>query len=666
MEGFYSVEEAMQEYIEFFAALQQGNGEYAEDALRERERLFADKKSLLEERERLSEIFLPAPYLRECCALTEAEYWLIMFAFCCEVEEGLCIDYGSNGNRKGYWNESWPTIRYALHLLSSMMPVDFSLIAKLCRKRGGIGDILQLYSEDAGEDAERGMLSRPLLLNRSAFYFLLTGELPQREWYELFLVGSREDRLCSKGLLALHMREYDSLCSYLDSTEQSRVLLCGNRGSGRHTLLRRVCHDRRTNAIFVKLPLLWRESEQRRNKWLQELRLICSLADPVVILDLAEEIPDDSFTPQKANVWLEAVVAGEFEGGHLIFLTGSSVWDEAAGRLAEVRVELREAMTGDEMKLALDAWLAPEERGVWQEQLLNGYRLNIGEFGRKQRAIRLQAEAEHISPADRRAWEMGLPEQGGNFRLGRLIKADCHLDDLVLSRECRAQLETVIRLAERWSGGGLHLLFHGSSGTGKTMAASVLAGQLHRSLFKVDLSQIYDKYIGETEKHLDEIFRLARCNRYLLFFDEADTLFARRTDIQDSHDKYANISTAYLLQRIEEYDGIVILATNLMDHFDNAFVRRIRFVIKFHNLDSEGRRRLWEKALGGSPAVSADVSFEALAQAVAFSPARIKSAAQVAKLLAVCEDSETVTGEHLRKALELEAGKDETAVKMFG
>lgn len=658
MEGFHSVEEAMQEYIELFAAMRQAEGELAEGV--SPKEAFQEKKKHLMERERLSEIFLPAGYLRESCALTETEYWLVMFAFCCEAEEGLCIDYGN------YSGGKWPTLQYALHLLSTVLPVSFALIAELCRERGRLGCLLRLHQDNAGEEEEKGLLSSPLLLNRTAFYFLLTGELPQKDWYELFLVGDREEGPYREGVLPLHGREYDRLCGYLDRIEQSRILLRGDRGSGRHTLLRRVCQDRRMNAVFVKLSRLWRRDEQCQSRRLQELRLICRLAGPVIIMDLTGEMFDDSFTPEKANAWLEGFVSEEMEGWHIIFMAESPVEEQTAGRLAQVRLNLRESLSPEEMKLALDGWLAPEERGSWQEQLLAGYRLNIGEFWRKQKAICLWAQAEGISPADRRAWAMGLPERDGNFRLGRLIEPDRGLDDLVLSEECRAQLETVIRLAEGWSGnGGFPLLFHGSSGTGKTMAASVLAGQLKHPLFKVDLSQIYDKYIGETEKHLDEIFRIARRNRYLLFFDEADALFARRTGIQDSHDKYANISTAYLLQRIEEYDGIVVLATNLMDHFDDAFVRRIRFVIKFQNLDAEGRRRLWEKSLAGAPAVSPDVSFEALAQAAAFSPARIRSAAQAAKILAACEDSENVTGEHLKKALELEAGKDETVIRPF-
>lgn len=661
MEGFYSLEEAVQEYIGAFAALQRAGEENSGDAAADK--AFLERKSLLEERERLSELFLPWRYLEECCALTEAEYWLVMYAFCWEAEEGLYMDCGGGFGKP-------PSMQYALHLLSLALPVSFALVAELCSERGRLGCLLQPCPEDAEEEAGRGLLSGPLLLNRTAFYFLLTGELPTRgllreEWYELSLAGDRQE-LYGGELLPLHMREYDRLQGYLGGAARPRILLRGSRGSGRHTLLRRVCHDGNRNAIFVKMPRLWKKSGRCQGARRQELHLICRLTAPVVIADFTGGVFDDSFTPEKAKSWLEGFVSGELGGCPMVFLAESDLEDGLAAGLAEAVIVLREALSGEELGLALDAWLAPGERHRWQEELLAGYGLSIGELGRKQRAICLQAQAEHISPSERRAWELGLPEQGGHFRLGRLIEADCGLDDLVLSEECRTQLETVLRLAEGWGGnGGLHLLFHGSSGTGKTVAASALARRLGRPLFKVDLSQIYDKYIGETEKHLDEIFRVARRNRYLLFFDEADALFARRTGIQDSHDKYANLSTAYLLQRIEEYDGIVILATNLMDHFDDAFVRRIRFVIKFHNLDQEGRRRLWEKALGGAEAVSRDVSFEALAQAAALSPARIKAAAQVARLLAACEGGGRVTGEQLKAALELEAGKDETAIKLF-
>jgi len=644
MEGFHSVEEHVQAYIELFLLLQKEKEEDAEKAFRE-------KEGYLREREQNADIFLPAVCLRENCSLTDAEYLLIMFALCCEVEGGLCPDCGSGVCRP-------PGLQYALHLLSLTVPVDFMLIAELSREKSMLNDILQLHS---GEDT--GLLFQPLLLNRMAFYFLLTGALPREDWYELFPAGEGKETE-GPDCLPLHEEAYVRLCGYLEQEDELKILLYGIKGSGKHTLVRRACGGIQTNVIFIKAVQLWQMKDQTGKKLLRELSLICRLVEPVVVLELSGLTRDMTGLSEWNHILTESVPAGNFNGLKLIFLAESREEGELAGELADVRIDLAEALSARETELALDAWLAPEERGSWQDQLLGKYRFSIGELKRKRKAICIQAWMRQVSPAHPDAWAAGLGEQGSGSRLGRLVESRYAREDLILPGECKRQLDTVIRLAKGWDGEqGFHLLFHGSSGTGKTMAASVLAGQLQLALFKVDLSQIYDKYIGETEKHMDEIFETARRNRYVLFFDEADALFAKRTDIKDSHDRYANVSTAYLLQRIEEYRGILILATNLMDHFDDAFVRRIRFVIKFRGPEEEERRLLWERALSGTVPIAEDISYADLAKAARLSPARIKSAAQTARLLAAVDKGGVVTKEHIREALELEAGKDETVIR---
>ena len=140
------------------------------------------------------------------------------------------------------------------------------------------------------------------------------------------------------------------------------------------------------------------------------------------------------------------------------------------------------------------------------------------------------------------------------------------------------------------------MLFAGESGTGKTMAAQVLAAELGLELFRVDLATIVSKYIGETEKNLDRIFGAADGSNAILFFDEADALFGKRSEISDSHDRYANIEVAYLLQKMEGYAGAVILATNYRRNIDDAFVRRLDFVIDFPFPEAEDRKRIWRAA----------------------------------------------------------------------
>src|SRR5262249_7481421 len=136
-------------------------------------------------------------------------------------------------------------------------------------------------------------------------------------------------------------------------------------------------------------------------------------------------------------------------------------------------------------------------------------------------------------------------------------------------------------------GKGLNMLFVGPPGTGKTMAAEVIAHELQLDLYRIDLSQVVSKYIGESEKNLDRIFTAAENSNAILFFDEADALFGKRSEVRDSHDRYANIEISYLLQKMEEYQGISVLATNLRQNLDDAFMRRVQAVVEFPFPDAE-------------------------------------------------------------------------------
>jgi SpoVK/Ycf46/Vps4 family AAA+-type ATPase len=142
---------------------------------------------------------------------------------------------------------------------------------------------------------------------------------------------------------------------------------------------------------------------------------------------------------------------------------------------------------------------------------------------------------------------------------------------------------------------GISALFAGTSGTGKTMAAEVLANELHLDLYRIDLSQVVSKYIGETEKNLRRVFNAAEEGGAILLFDEADALFGKRSEVKDSHDRYANIEVSYLLQRMESYRGLAILTTNMKQALDSAFLRRIRFIVQFPFPDAAQRAEIWRR-----------------------------------------------------------------------
>jgi SpoVK/Ycf46/Vps4 family AAA+-type ATPase len=214
-------------------------------------------------------------------------------------------------------------------------------------------------------------------------------------------------------------------------------------------------------------------------------------------------------------------------------------------------------------------------------------------------------------------------------------------DQLEHLREVCAHVKHRQRVFAEWGfggkislGKGLSALFVGPSGTGKTMAAEVIGGELGLDLFKIDLSSLVSKYIGETEKNLSRVFEEAEQSNAILFFDEADSVFGKRSEVKDSHDRYANIEINYLLQRMEEYEGVVILASNYQRNIDEAFTRRIRFIVEFPFPDDDYRRLIWGKVFPEHTPLGEDIDFEFLAHKLKLSGGNIRNIALGAAFLA--------------------------------
>jgi hypothetical protein len=259
----------------------------------------------------------------------------------------------------------------------------------------------------------------------------------------------------------------------------------------------------------------------------------------------------------------------------------------------------------------------------------------------------------------------------GRRRLGGLaerIESEFGWEDIVLPPVARTQLEEICAQVKHrptvyddWDfsrrlprGRGVTALFAGPSGTGKTMAAEVLARELELDLYRIDLAGVVNKYIGETEKNLRRIFAAAEESGAILFFDEADALFGKRTDVRDSHDRYANIEIDYLLQRMEAYTGLAILATNRKAALDRAFLRRLRFLVDFPFPAADLRLRIWQKALPASAPTRA-IDFGALAR-LDLAGGSIQSVALNAAFLAAA-DGRVITMDHLTHAASREYAK---------
>lgn len=205
---------------------------------------------------------------------------------------------------------------------------------------------------------------------------------------------------------------------------------------------------------------------------------------------------------------------------------------------------------------------------------------------------------------------------------------------------------------------GFRALFYGPPGTGKTLTASLLGKYTQRDVYKVDLSMVVSKFIGETEKNLASLFSRAESKGWILFFDEADSLFGKRTNVRDAHDKYANQEVSYLLQRVEDYDGLVILASNFKGNIDEAFMRRFQSVIHFPLPKPEERQKLWEKAIPDLVAVEPDINMAHIASKYELSGANIMNIVQYACLRALERNGNSFKLEEIMEGISREFAKE--------
>ncbi|MGE5140531.1 MAG: AAA family ATPase [Rudaea sp.] len=254
--------------------------------------------------------------------------------------------------------------------------------------------------------------------------------------------------------------------------------------------------------------------------------------------------------------------------------------------------------------------------------------------------------------------------------LARKVKPVYTWDDIVLPEEVLSQLREICqrvvyrhRVIGDWGfgkklsmGKGVNALFAGPSGAGKTMASEIIANELELDLYKIDLSGVVSKYIGETEKNLDRVFSAAEDANAVLFFDEADALFGKRSEVRDSHDRYANIEISYLLQKMEEYEGVAILATNLRANLDESFTRRLAFTIHFPFPDETSRLLIWKGIWPPQLAIAEGVDLEFISRQFKLSGGNIKNVALGAAFLAA-GDGGRVTMSHLLHAIRREYQK---------
>ena len=502
---------------------------------------------------------------------------------------------------------------------------------------------------------------------------LLLGNLRLRSVVAGFLANGEIRTTCGKlfdgardkppGSIVIRQTIADELDRALSSSsKENAVVLCGPPGSGRRFQLKHLMARQNKKCLFV-------DAKAAGVAGIAEAALAVRLANARLCFFNLESRLEDGDTENSPEL-LQAITDLEFDAD--IFLVCEK----------PVHFDM------NRMTTALDfAPLEASERLELFAHFLGGVSLKE-DVSLEEVASKFRFEPLQIQKACEQAASGGAAVDSAQLhrccyrqavhkldKLAKRIQPRFTWDDVVLPgaqkklmRQATAHIRFAHTVYHEWGfkrklsyGKGLSILFAGAPGTGKTMCAQVIARQLNMELYKINISQIVSKYIGETEKNLAAVFAEARKSNCILFFDECDAIFSKRSEVKDSHDRNANVEVAYLLQQIEEHDGVSILATNLMQNIDAAFMRRITFIVHFPFPDAQTRREIYLRTLPKRAPCEEDIDWDFLAEKFNLSGGHIKNIVVCAAFMAASEEA-PISMRHLLEAAVNELKKNEIVV----
>jgi hypothetical protein len=603
----------------------------------------AERRAEIDTRRRVSgDLFLALPALAQCFNLSAAEVDVLLLALAPELEPRYETLYGYLQNDV---TRKHPSVNLALNLVCQSereklkARAIFTPSSPLFRHR-------LLWLGEEAHDRQPSLLRKFLKLDDAVVGYLLEEE-PATAGISTLVAPERTIEALE--LEPADRKRIENLASFLRSQDGPGVVihLCGESDASLRDAAEALCA-----AVHRKLLLV--EFAGLEANVLPSLRRDAALHEAVLAIHvgnvLEQETQNEKRAQAQADLWHALARFNE-----PVFLLGpASAFLRVPAEIRFWRVEVPSPSFTHRQRAwdtALGKWAANTDTA----RLADTFRFGVPRIRQTLEfatGLATMREPSVARPATEDLIEAGraltTPDLG---RFAVSLQPRYTWPDIALPPEKMQQLRQVAAwmkfrrtIHHEWGfgeklsrGKGLIVLFTGPTGTGKTMAAEILASELSLDLFQIDLSSVVSKYIGETEKNLSAIFRGAEESQALLFFDEADALFGKRTEVKDAHDRYANIEVNYLLQRVEQYQGVVVLATNMQRNLDDAFLRRIQEVIEFPFPDESLRARIWRAHFPAEAPRGEDIDFEFLARQFKLAGGNIKNIALNAALRAAGE-----------------------------
>lgn len=612
-------------------------------------------------------IFLPILYLIVVFKLNAFEEHCLILSL-------LCHFHRKYEKIFGYIQDDvtmkYPTVDLAVRLCfpreNNHKPMEYYLELK--------HTLFKYFFEDQKESRTSSLLSTPLQINKRILSFILGATSDLEELEDFIHVYYPDDSIQE---LVVGQEIQSRLSSMIETKEKvgNKGLFCflwGPNGVGKKFQMKHLSRREKQSVLFIDSQKLFSMDMNQFTKRMNEISREMILQESFVCFYRLEIFLKD----QNQYEWyMEKLFKIMDNQGSTVFLLSESPWRNKERITAYDWIDI-ELKVPDRMQSSL-LWKNLSRDYIWDpkvnfEELSNKFQFTPGQIRQALLEAERQRKWNHLEYIDEKSVHEACYTQMVHHLEEKAARIEpiYQWEDLILPMDQKQHLKNACNhikykhiVYDRWGfdkklsyGKGLSILFSGPPGTGKTMAAQVIASELKLEMYKVDLSQMVSKYVGETEKNLSKVFEEAgKCN-CILFFDETDALFGKRSEVKDSHDKYANIQTSFLLQKMEEYQGVAVMTTNYLQNIDHAFLRRINYIIHFPFPDAQQRQQIWESMFPRETPLSEKIDFRYLADQFELSGGHIKNIALSAAFLAADHD-EKVMMKHIITAVKVEMDK---------